>query len=326
MEDKFKVSIIIPVYNVEDYLVCCVNSILNQTYKNFELILVDDGSVDKSAEICDEYHKKDTRVKVIHKKNGGLSSARNAGLDVAKGKYIIFVDSDDFVANNFCEKLIKGIEENSAEIAICNYSEFENSDMKKECSTSENVSKDIILTGKKACKRVYGPEGVKYTVAWAKIYKKECFENIRFPVEKVHEDEYVTYKILYSAKNVLVLSETLYFYRIHSNSIMGRGFSLHRYDVFPAYDERINFFKENKEFELLAMTQKRKELLLARYSIIAKKKKIYNKVPDVYKFSFFKAFRILKKELTNDELEYFMYQYYPQIVSVYSIIKKIIKR
>lgn len=254
------ISIIVPVYNVEDYLSCCIDSILNQTYTDFELILVDDGSLDKCPMICDQYQKKDPRIKVIHKKNGGLSSARNAGLDIAKGEYVLFVDSDDFVDKNLCKKLIEGME-NDVDIVMCKYLRVRNKDnidMEKEPVSVADLSQSFLLTGREACEKLYGPEGVNYTVVWAKIYKTKFFENIRFPIGKVHEDEYVTYKLLYLAKKVLVLNEELYFYRINSNSIMGKGFSLRRYDAVPAYDERIKFFEERHEFELLKMTQKKK--------------------------------------------------------------------
>ena len=122
-----KISIIVPVYNVERYLGKCINSILNQTFADFELILVDDGSTDRSGYICDDYKKKDNRIKVIHKENGGLSSARNAGLDIAKEKYIGFVDSDDFINKNMYEFLYKDIKVNNSDIAICDYEEvYEN--------------------------------------------------------------------------------------------------------------------------------------------------------------------------------------------------------
>ena len=117
---KSLVSVIVPIYKVEKYLNKCVDSIINQSYKNLEIILVDDGSPDKCGEICDKYAEKDSRVKVIHKENGGLSDARNAGIDIAKGDYLLFVDSDDWITSNICEVLIKNANDNLSDIIACN--------------------------------------------------------------------------------------------------------------------------------------------------------------------------------------------------------------
>ena len=224
-----KISIIVPVYNVERYLGKCINSILNQTFADFELILVDDGSTDRSGYICDDYKKKDNRIKVIHKENGGLSSARNAGLDIAKEKYIGFVDSDDFINKNMYEFLYKDIKVNNSDIAICDYEEvYEN---EKGINYQESNSSTLVLTNIEALWKIYDKKGWNYVIAWNKLYKKYLFDDIRFPIGKIHEDEMIAHEVLYKANKITYNNKKLYYYLQRENSIMGKKFNINRLDI-----------------------------------------------------------------------------------------------
>ena len=189
MEQKDKITIVVPVYKVEKYLRRCIESILQQTYKNIEIILVDDGSPDNCGKICDEYKEKDNRIIVIHKENGGLSDARNAGIDIATGKYIAFIDSDDYVANNFISSLYDVCIKNECEIAQCKFKRV-TEDYKEE---QKEISETTILDGKSAIKEIYGQNDVYTIVAWNKLYLKNLFNDIRYTVGKIHEDESTTY-------------------------------------------------------------------------------------------------------------------------------------
>lgn len=209
------ISIVVPVYKVEAYLEKCVNSILNQTFTDFELILVDDGSTDNCPSMCDEYAKKDARIKVIHKANGGLSDARNAGIDIAKGTYIGFVDSDDYVAPDMYECLYNLIDENKCDMAICQavivgegeQAVYENSD-KVYVFDKEQALHQMI------CKRLFSVN------AWNKLYKKELFQNIRFPKGMLYEDLATTYKLISISERVVYSPMKKYAYLQRQGSIM----------------------------------------------------------------------------------------------------------
>ena len=246
------ISIIVPIYKVEKYINQCLDSICGQTYKNLEIILVDDGSPDNCGKICDEYAQKDSRIKVIHKENGGLSSARNAGLDVIKGEYISFIDSDDFIENNFIEKLYNLCIDNDVDIAECNYLQFEN-----EIEKTKNKDKVEIFTSYEMQNRMYSVYGTRTTVVWNKLYKNYIYKELRFPNGKINEDEFCTYKAFYNCKKkIAVTNENLYYYRYNSESIMGKKFNSKRFDVIDAYEERKTFYKKHNEIELYKKTLK----------------------------------------------------------------------
>ena len=194
------VSIIIPVYNVEKYIERMLATIVKQTYKSLEIILVDDGSTDSCGKICDEWAKKDNRIVVIHKKNGGLSSARNVGINIARGEYLFFCDSDDYISKNCVEYLYNTICNNQADIVVGNYIETSLDNQ------GFNIYKvdEHVLSGKQAIKEIYGKNNVQMVTAWGKIYKASLFDNIRYPVGLLHEDEGTTYKLYYKCKKVIV--------------------------------------------------------------------------------------------------------------------------
>lgn len=235
-----KVSIIVPVYNVDKYLRRCIESIMNQTLKEIEIILVDDGSTDKSSMICDEYAKLDNRIKIIHKANGGLSDARNKGLDMVRGKYIGFVDSDDFVSIDMFNHLYNN--SINADIVSCEYIKFYSDDYRNFKKNSKKI-KMKEFNNVEALENYFGEYHDKreiQTVVWNKIYKKELFEDIRFPFGKLYEDGYVTYKLLYKSRKIVHLYEELYYYFQREDSLVRSEFSL---KVLKSYDDRREMFK-----------------------------------------------------------------------------------
>ena len=239
------VSIIVPIYKVEPYLRRCLDSIVNQTYTNLEIILVDDGSPDNCPQICDEYAAKDKRIIVIHKENGGLSDARNAGLDICKGEYISFVDSDDWVDEKYIEVLLSlSIKENT-DIVIGEYVKTNGKIPQKE----ENVWTKT-YSSKEALIRLFSKNNITYTVSWGKLYKKELFNSIRFPIGKYHEDEFTTYILFYRSTKIAYTNKVIYYYFRHSNSITG---SRHPWDVLEALEQRYLFFKDKNEKDLLTL-------------------------------------------------------------------------
>ena len=241
-ESIVKVSIIVPIYNVEKYIRQCIDSILNQSMKDWELILVDDGSEDSSGNIADEYAAVDSRISVIHKPNGGLASARNAGLDVAQGDYICFIDSDDWVDKNYLEILYDACIENGSEIAVCGYHKCYGNEREQIPVTDKKRER---VVGSDVIGRIYTKYYVPTVVAWNKLYAAKMFEKLRYTEGIIHEDEAICAFLYYDAEDVVLLEECLYNYRTDNNgSIMGTKYSLKHLDMLKALEMRMNFFKE----------------------------------------------------------------------------------
>lgn len=236
------ISIVIPIYNVEKYLKRCVDSVINQTYKNLEIILVDDGSTDNCGKICDEYAKKDKRIKVIHKKNGGLSDARNAGIDVSKGRYLSFIDSDDFVDKRFIGTLYNNLINNDADLSLVKYYSFSKNEDVYETMEDEKIT---VLSRDEYFNLIY-EEPVNSVVAWNKLYKKEIFNEIRYPVGKINEDEAVIHYIIGNISKIVISNLELYYYFQRNDSIMKKD-KKNNIDRTNFIYDRINYFKENKE-------------------------------------------------------------------------------
>lgn len=238
------VSVIIPIYNVKDYLNRCVDSIINQTYGNLEIILVNDGSTDGCSEICDTYKELyPNLVKVIHKQNGGLSDARNFGIDQATGSYITFVDSDDTIAPDMIETLISLATEKDVDIAVCQALRIDENDAVTGIYSS--CKEDICLHSKYECmKRFVATEEVG-TVAWAKLYRRDLFKDIRFPVGRYHEDVFTTYKVIALCDSMAITQKRLYNYRIRPQSIMQSSFSAKHLDGVYGHIEKYEFLSKN---------------------------------------------------------------------------------
>ena len=245
---SMELSIIVPVYKVEKQLERCIRSILNQSFTNFELILVDDGSPDKCGEICDEYEKKDKRIKVIHKKNGGLSDARNAGLNIAKGKYIGFVDSDDIIHSEMYERMYNCITKYNVDIVQCKFRKFKSIEDINKFSNIKDANIEY-YTSKEAIIDMIDNNKINVNT-WNKLYKRELFENERFPKGKIHEDEFLTYKLIYKSNKIAYINEELYYYYQNDNGIMNGSNLIKRLDRIEALEERSNFFLKNGDKDL----------------------------------------------------------------------------
>lgn len=236
--EEVLVSVVIPVYNVEKFLKKCVESVLNQTYRNLEIILVDDGSTDSSGRMCDELGNCDERVIVIHKKNGGLSDARNVGLNVARGVYYAFVDSDDYISPDMVEIMVKSVRENSCEIAICNMIRF--SESGESALFYHPVAQKQILLGDDRFKTLQQPSVCN------KLFRASLFQNIRFPKGKYYEDTFVYHELLYRAQNVVLTGSNSYWYLERADSIVGSPKYTFRYfDFIEAVWKRAEFLIEN---------------------------------------------------------------------------------
>ena len=247
-----RISIIIPVYNVSEYIERCLLSITGQTYKNLEIILVDDGSTDDSGKKCDEYAALDSRIKVIHQENQGLSGARNAGLDLANGKYIFFCDSDDYLREDALEIMLYKMIVDHADIVACGITKVYDSALNDKI-VEENFTDNKFgrWSGRESVIQMMRGNNV-CSVAWNKLYKREMFDNIRFPLGVQNEDEATIYKILYNARIVTYAPAFVYKYYQRSNSIIHNDLEK-RYTFFmDAALDRIDFFRQMNEPELVS--------------------------------------------------------------------------
>ena len=229
-----KISVIVPVYKVEKYLDRCVESVLNQTFSDFELILVDDGSPDNCPALCDQWAEKDSRIRVIHKENGGLSDARNAGLDVVSGDWITFVDSDDYIHPQMLQLLFEAAEKHGVTVSACGYQE----------TSGDPLDLSSVLPAEvHSVPEFFEKRCVDATVAWAKLYKASFFDSVRYPLQKLHEDEFVTYRILFSCRKIAFIDSGLYGYFQNNSGIMKSRWNIRRLDMLTALEEQLAFFK-----------------------------------------------------------------------------------
>lgn len=241
------ISIIVPIYKVEPYLDRCIRSIAEQTYDNLEIILVDDGSPDNCPAMCDAWAAKDRRIKVIHKENGGLSDARNAGLALATGEYVSFIDSDDHIAPEFIARLLGAVTKTGAQVAECatDYVDEEGNVLRlRNAADVEEMDKI------QALQRLVQENGVYQTV-WNKLYRREIIADIPFAVGKLNEDEFWTYQVFDRIKKLAVVPDPLYHYLQRSGSIMGAGYSLRRMDGLEARFLRMRHLQKYEELACL---------------------------------------------------------------------------
>lgn len=222
------ITVIVPVYNVQRYLDRCVTSIIKQKYSDLEIILVDDGSTDLSGEMCDEYAKKYSRIRVIHKANGGLSSARNAGIEQAKGEFISFIDSDDWIGEEYFSYLSALIQENDADIAECDFKYID--DDNKLYNSPHDNGECIVYTTEQAIRSLLLGNNI-VTSAWGKLYKCRLFEKLRYPEGKIYEDIPVTYEAILQSKRIAFGCRAHYYYYLRRDSISNSAFSPKRMDA-----------------------------------------------------------------------------------------------
>lgn len=243
------ISVIIPVYNVEKYLRRCIESIINQSYRNLEIILVDDGSTDSSGEICDEYAQEDKRIKVVHKKHSGVSDARNIGINNAQGDYLSFIDSDDVISLIFYAKLLNGFGNEGVDISACQYIRFADEGIiQVEMGQAGYVIWDQMKVLHEMTQTGEGSRSEFVSILCNKLFKAELFKNVKFPHGQIHEDEYAISFVLKKMHKMYVCREILYYYRQHFESITGER---HKNDeghiyVIDAFETRCEIFREDR--------------------------------------------------------------------------------
>lgn len=253
MEKEELVSIIVPVYNVEKYLEKCLESIINQTYKNLEIICIDDGSPDNSIDILNKFSEKDPRIKIIRQKNRGLSGARNTGINISKGKYITFVDSDDWIENNMVELLVKKMEIEDLELVICGRNHIINGEVKAiKLDKIEKILMDRILSGKEYFLEIISKTNLFTASAYNKLYLLEKIkkENLIFPEGRLYEDLLFVFKYLYFSKKVNIVNKELYNYFINrEGAITNKINTRDIIDINYTYKEIYNFLEEQQDLK-----------------------------------------------------------------------------
>ena len=281
-----RISVIVPVYNAEEYICRCIDSILDQTYVDFELILVNDGSTDSSAKILDEYASKDKRIHVIHKKNGGHASARNRGIDKAfesDSKWISFIDSDDWVSKYYLEYLYRAVDKEESDLSICGFKRAYS------IEDDEEESKYEVVT--------YVPENfwcqsrINATIPCGKLFNKEMFRDIRWP-NKVHDDEHMTYKLLFACDKISFVNIPLYNYYYNENSVMVSSWSPKRVDSVYAIKERREYFSSRKFTKALELDNKL--YIEELYNTICNFREIKKDYKEIYGFLLHELRRELK--------------------------------
>lgn len=259
-----KISIIIPVYNVEKYLKMCLDSVINQTYQNLEIILINDGSTDNSGKICEEYKRADSRIILIHKENEGLSMARNTGLDIASGEYISFVDSDDYISRNMVETLYNRLLETQSDMAVCSIQYVDEAGK----NLYSNFTFDDIVLGQNEFWKLYSSTGhTECVVAWNKLYKREILEQLYYPKGRIREDEFLLPYIVERCFRICTVSDRLIFYRQRNDSIMGYESQKSKLDYIEACFERLELFIKTKNNLMIEDTALRIIASVERYHL-----------------------------------------------------------
>ncbi|WP_455684410.1 glycosyltransferase family 2 protein [Thomasclavelia sp.] len=282
------ISIIVPVYNVELYLKQCIKSIIKQTYDNIEIILVDDGSTDQSGKICDDYKIRNKKVIVLHKENGGLSDARNAGLNYASGKYVFFLDSDDWIKENTIESLYNTMIDSKSDIVISNYYYLYDN----RSNIAINIDKNIEFNRIELMEALIENKFIK-NFAWGKLYKKELLDNYKFPKGRLFEDVYWTHLIFAQVNKAIFVKEPLIYYRQRENSI-SFTFNKNRIDLLIGYLKRRYFIKNNFPQLLYKIDETIIDIILQLYIECIKK---FNKN---YTFEFIKELKARSQKFAKE--------------------------
>ena len=323
---KDLISVIIPIYKVEKYLEKCIQSIIAQTYNNLDIILVDDGSPDNCGNIIEEYRKKDKRIRTIHQDNGGLSDARNSGIKIANGKYILCIDSDDWIENNMIEVLYKNIIDNNADISICEF--IEEDDEGKMISHKNYNNKIEIFRKKEAIKKLI-EQDIITNHAWNKLYKTKLFDNVEYPKGQLMEDISTTYKLFEKSEKIVYQNTPLYHYIQRGTSILGniteKRINDQEYAIFERNKYLISKYPEYKK--IIQIDNLTNVKTLYYLAIMGNHKNLYNS--NKYK-KYYREYKMVYKELKpyvkeKDKISLKLFYKNRELYKIYAKLKKIIK-
>lgn len=288
------ISVIVPIYRVEKFLPQCIESVLNQTFTDFELILVDDGSPDRCPAICDEAAERDARVRVIHQANAGLSAARNAGIEAAHGAWLSFVDSDDYIAPHFCEKLYQTAQRTNADCVMCSVQNVDESG--KLIDSALMRVADEVKTGREVLRKIGRDDVTPYLTAWNKLYRRKLFNTLRYPAGRQNEDVFVFAELFCQVQRAACVAEPLYFYRKRIDSIMNSAVTLRNLDEMWAYVNCFEHLQQDNEESILKETEKRVfAKLTGVYYRVTEEDRYSNKMKQAKKAQWNIAMRLMKQ-------------------------------
>ncbi len=288
------ISVIVPIYRVEKFLPQCIESVLNQTFTDFELILVDDGSPDRCPAICDEAAERDARVRVIHQANAGLSAARNAGIEAAHGAWLSFVDSDDYIAPHFCEKLYQTAQRTNADCVMCSVQNVDESG--KLIDSALMRVADEVKTGREVLRKIGRDDVTPYLTAWNKLYRRKLFNTLRYPAGRQNEDVFVFAELFCQVQRAVCVAEPLYFYRKRIDSIMNSAVTLRNLDEMWAYVNCFEHLQQDNEESILKETEKRVfAKLTGVYYRVTEEDRYSNKMKQAKKAQWNIAMRLMKQ-------------------------------
>lgn len=317
------ISVIVPVYKVEKYIRRCVDSILSQTFKDFDLILVDDGSPDNCGAICDEYALKDKRIHVIHQNNGGLSVARNAGLDLViqndASEWITFIDSDDWVHACYLEALYAAVQSTDSFISCCEFQQTNGDDPKV---NMKQLNANLWSVEEYFCER-----NINATIACGKLFHKTCFQSIRFPRGKIHEDEYTIYKVLFAYSKLAVVEQSLYAYFVNESSIIHTKWSPRRLQEFEALRRQKEFFVKKGFKKASRFVTKHKIISLTVNLKKIKEDGVKTKYSIILRLILKLNLLLHSKDVRFTEEHYWIYETaFPFVMNIFWIIKGAINK
>lgn len=248
--DRPLISVLIPAYNAEKYIEHCLKSVCGQTYDNLEIIVINDGSTDRTGEIADKIAEKDDRIDVIHQENAGVATTRNRLIERSRGEYILQVDADDYIDKNTVEILLECAEKADADMAVCTHEEGDEQNF----SFPDNDNSGMeILSGEKRFEKLFGSNKLDFIVPWGKIYNRKIFTGLKYPDGKIHEDEYLAHILMDRSERIVFLDRTLFYYRVERKGITKSYFSLKRLDCVPALLKRNRFFEEKGSYDNLKL-------------------------------------------------------------------------
>lgn len=311
------VTVIIPIYNVEDYLDKCLESVVSQTYSNLEIILINDGSTDGSNDIIEKWRKKDSRIVAIYQKNQGLSAARNTGLNIAKGDWIAFVDSDDFVSKNYIQEMIQAAVGNTADLVICQINKTIGNSISSVTSSQKGIYNSQqfwnLFFGKKSDDAL--------VVAWNKLYSKEIFNNLRYKRGIINEDEQILYSIIKKCQKIVILPQALYFYRLgRKDSIMTKvnKTTTIRKKYYRILLERADCFYNNNQLNFAMLTYK--EIMAKLTGELSINPSTDNK--NIFLHLFFDIKNRVREQNIKSDLTLKIYLHFPRTICLVKFLKK----
>lgn len=321
------ISVIVPVYNGEAFIEKCFNSILNQTYENLEIIIINDGSKDKSPEICDEFAELDERIIVVHQSNVGLSSVRNKGLDMASGDLIGFVDSDDSIHPKMYEILLKHLNDNGADIAMCGITKVYNANISEHIKGSDKkITNQQIhsFRQEEAFQNLFNEKNLAMVVPWNKLYKREIFKHVRYPDGKVHDDEFVIHHIIQATNKIVFTDAILYYYYHNEASFTNEKYNLKRLDAIEALRDRVLLFELQKyNYLLQQVTNTYLHLIIIHYYSVKRhfpsEKGVLSELKNEFRTGF-KNYKNILNEKDKMELKLFLFN--PTVYSRFIKIRK----